>query len=275
MSAKVFKLEYRYPQNTGASAYPKAATDICEAISKSLFWHRTTSVILILSIFALAVFFFSRGAAGIAALSVFVVAVVFKAIVLATMGVGLEYKMDQNWRNFANTRMAPFTYMSKSKRLWEVTSSSGGYDRKYHAGCSVQVQRKEIRVVYSVPFPFKPSVNAYTLYLPDRKFVFLPDCVYMIQGSSCEALHYEHIKWSSSMTIFIESSAPEDSQVVGQTWQYVNKKGGPDRRFSYNPMLVECSYGRLDVNFANRRRAKFMLSGTRVAESIMRLPPCK
>lgn len=275
MSAKVFKLEYRYPQNTGASAYPKAATDICEAISKSLFWHRTTSVILILSIFALAVFFFSRGAAGIAALSVFVVAVVFKVIVLATMGVGLEYKMDQNWRNFANTRMAPFTYMSKSKRLWEVTSSSGGYDRKYHAGCSVQVQRKEIRVVYSVPFPFKPSVNAYTLYLPDRKFVFLPDCVYMIQGSSCEALHYEHINWSSSMTIFIESSAPEDSQVVGQTWQYVNKKGGPDRRFSYNPMLVECSYGRLDVNFANRRRAELMLSGTKVAASIMRLPLSK
>lgn len=274
MSAMSFTLEYRYPQNTGALAYPKAATDICAAINRGLLWHRTTSVLLVLSIIALAAFFFSREA-GIVAFCVFVAAAVFKVIVLATMGVSLEYKMDQNWRNFANTRMAPFTYMSKTKRLWEVTSSSGGYDKKYHAGCSVQVQRKEIRVVYSVPFPFKPSVNAYTLYLPDRKFVFLPDCVYMIQGSSCEALHYEHIKWSSSMTIFVESSAPKDSQVVGQTWQYVNKKGGPDRRFSYNPMLVECSYGRLDVNFANRRRAELMLSGTRVAESIMRLPPCR
>lgn len=274
MSAKAFDLQYRYPQNTGALAYPMAASDICQAISRGLSWHRTTSVILILAILGLAAFFFSREA-GLAALCVFVAAAVFKVIVLATMGVSLKYKMDQNWRNFANTRMAPFTYMSKSKRLWEVTSSSGGYDRKYHAGCSVQVQRKDIRVVYSVPFPFKPSVNAYTLYLPGLKFVFLPDCVYLIHGSSCEALHYEHIKWSSSMTVFVESNAPEDSQVVGQTWQYVNKKGGPDRRFSYNPMLVECSYGQLEVNFANRRRAKLMLSGTRVAESIMRLPPCK
>ena len=77
------------------------------------------------------------------------------------------------------------------------------------------------------------------------------------------------------MTRFVESSAPEDSQVVDQTWQYVNKKGGPDRRFSYNPMLVVCSYGEMEVNFANRRRAKLMLSGTRVSEGIMRLPPSR
>ena len=274
MSAKAFSLEYRYPQNTGALAYPKAASDICDAISRGLSWHRTTSVILILSILGLGAFFLSREA-GIVAFCIFVAAAVFKVIVLVTMGVRLEYKMDQNWRNFANARMAPFTYMSKSKRLWEVTSSSGGYDRKYHAGCSVQIQRKDIRVVYSVPFPFKPSVNAYTLYLSDLKFVFLPDCVYMIQDASCEALRYEHIKWSSSMTRFVEPSAPEDSQVVDQTWQYVNKKGGPDRRFSYNPMLVVCSYGEMEVNFANRRRAKLMLSGTRVSEGIMRLPPCR
>lgn len=274
MSAKAFDLEYRYPQNTGALAYPKAVSDICHAISRGLLWHRISSVIFILSIFGLGSFFVSREA-GIVSICVLVASAVFKVIVLATMGVSLKYKMDQNWRNFANTRMAPFTYMSKSKRLWEVTSSSGGYDRKYNAGCSIQIQRKKIRIVYSAPFPFKPNVNVYTLFLSDRKFVFLPDCLYMIKGSTCEALHYEHVKWSSSMTIFVEPRAPDDSRVVDQTWQYVNKKGGPDRRFSYNPMLVECSYGQLEVNFANRRRAKLMLSGTRVAESIMRLPPCK
>ena len=274
MSCKIFNLEYRYPQNTGAAAYPTAAADICKAVADGLLWHRATSLILIFAMLGLAAFLFSVQA-GVAASCVFALAVMLKIVVLATMGVRLEYKMDQNWRNFANTRMAPFTYMSKSKRLWEVTSSQGGYDRKYHAGCSVQIQRKDIRVAYTVPFPFRPSVNAYTLYLPDTKFVFLPDCVYMIQGSSCEALRYEHIRWSSSMTRFVESSAPEDSQVVDQTWQYVNKKGGPDRRFSYNPMLVVCSYGEMEVNFANRRRAKLMLSGPRVAESIMRLPPTK
>ena len=58
MSAKTFTLEYRYPQNTGALAYPKAAIDICAAINRGLLWHRTTSVLLILSMLALAAFFF-------------------------------------------------------------------------------------------------------------------------------------------------------------------------------------------------------------------------
>lgn len=35
-------------------------------------------------------------------------------------------------------------------------------------------------------------------------------------------------------------------------------------RFSYNQMLVVCSYGEMEVNFANRRRTKLILSGTRL-----------
>jgi len=34
---------------------------------------------------------------------------------------------------------------------------------------------------------------------------------------------------------------------VGQTWQYVNVKGGPDRRYKYNPMLPIMLYGSFDL----------------------------
>ena len=269
MSRK-FNLEYHYPHHTGAAAYPSASQSICAAIGKGLFFHRMSSVVLILSIFGLTSFWISH-TAGLLASCVLVAAVVFKIVVLMTLGVQFEYRMDANWRNYANTRMAPFTYMSQSKCLWEVIGSTGGFDRKYNAGCSVHVQRKNVRVAYSVPFPFKPNVKAYTLYLPDVKFVFLPDCVYMVKEASCTAVRYELIKWASSMTTFVESRAPEDSQVVGRTWQYVNKKGGPDRRFSHNPMFVECSYGELSVNFSCYRHVKLLLSGTKASECIMRL----
>jgi len=35
---------------------------------------------------------------------------------------------------------------------------------------------------------------------------------------------------------------PSDAQVVGRTWQYVNKKGGPDRRFNNNPEIPIALY---------------------------------
>ena len=36
-------------------------------------------------------------------------------------------------------------------------------------------------------------------------------------------------------TRFVESSnVPRDATIVGKTWQYVNKSGGPDRRYKNN-----------------------------------------
>jgi len=54
------------------------------------------------------------------------------------------------------------------------------------------------------------------------------------------------------LVAFVESdSVPSDSQVIGQTWRYVNKKGGPDRRFSSNPQIPIAKYGELTVRSAS------------------------
>lgn len=267
---KTHNFVYRYPQNIGVAAFPKQSDLICKQLGRGLALHQTTSIFLIISLIGLLGGFIAPGIAVFFGITT-VIMIVLKIVVLQTMTVQLNYTMDQNWRNFANTRMAPFTYMVKCQRIWEVLKSQGGYDRKYNAGCNVQVSRKSIRVLNSLPFPFKANVNGYAICLNDRKFVFLPDCVYMIQGSEFKALHYEHIKWQVGTTRFVESNAPSDARIVGQTWQYVNKKGGPDRRFSCNPQLYECLYGEFEVNFANQRRAKFLLSGTRMVEGMMRL----
>jgi hypothetical protein len=48
---------------------------------------------------------------------------------------------------------------------------------------------------------------------------------------------------TSNVTRFIESDIlPHDAQVVDYTWQYVNKNGGPDRRFNNNRKLPICIY---------------------------------
>lgn len=267
---RTHNLVYRYPTNAGTNGYPQNADEICRQLSSGLSMHRATSVLLIISLLGLLGYFVdSRIAVFFGFLSVAMLVV--KIIVMRQMAVHLNYTMDQNWKNLANTRMAPFTYMIRCQRIWEVMSSRSGYDRKYNAGCNVQVSRKDVRVVGALPFPFKVNVNAYAIYLQDVRFVFLPDCVYMIRGTEFTALHYEHLKWRIGTTKFVESRAPSDARVVGYTWQYVNKKGGPDRRFNYNPQLVECLYGEFEVDFANQRRAQFLLSGTQMVEGMMRI----
>jgi hypothetical protein len=51
---------------------------------------------------------------------------------------------------------------------------------------------------------------------------------------------------------FIEGSAPPTDAVhVDYTWQYVNVKGGPDRRYANDPMRPIMLYGRLLFTTAN------------------------
>jgi hypothetical protein len=37
-----------------------------------------------------------------------------------------------------------------------------------------------------------------------------------------------------------EGPVPRDAERIGITWKYVNKGGGPDRRYKNNPQLPSC-----------------------------------
>lgn len=56
------------------------------------------------------------------------------------------------------------------------------------------------------------------------------------------ACSYANLNTESFSAQFIEQeSVPRDATVVDHTWQYVNKKGGPDRRFNSSRDCIEVS----------------------------------
>lgn len=40
---------------------------------------------------------------------------------------------------------------------------------------------------------------------------------------------------------------PKDSNVIDYTWEYLNKSGGPDKRFQNNRKLPICKYGEMEL----------------------------
>jgi hypothetical protein len=48
-----------------------------------------------------------------------------------------------------------------------------------------------------------------------------------------------------SIRFIDEDSVPSDAVVVDRTWKFVNKNGGPDRRFNGNRELPICAYGEM------------------------------
>ena len=43
------------------------------------------------------------------------------------------------------------------------------------------------------------------------------------------------------------NSIPSYARIVDHTWKYVNKSGGPDKRFSDNKQLPVCIYGEMSI----------------------------
>src|SRR5262249_28138346 len=77
---------------------------------------------------------------------------------------------------------------------------------------------------------------------------------------------YEDCDISASTTRFIESDgAPTDAHVVDETWRYVNRNGGPDRRFSNNRRLPICVYGQIDLKSKSGLNVRIHCSRAEVA----------
>ena len=78
---------------------------------------------------------------------------------------------------------------------------------------------------------------------------FLPDRILVRDGKRYADLPYSACRTAASPTRFIEEGAvPPDAVRVGTTWKYVNKGGGPDRRYKSNRQLPILKYGELTLS---------------------------
>ena len=79
-----------------------------------------------------------------------------------------------------------------------------------------------------------------------RSLYFFPDRILIHDKSRFGAISYSNVQVQLDNTRFIESSGvPRDARIIGQTWQYVNQNGSPDKRFKNNRQIPIASYSSL------------------------------
>ena len=121
-----------------------------------------------------------------------------------------------------------------SSVIWRVTSQTVNRDIKYTAGANRSLERTPTRITFNDQ-RLTSNVNTSWIWVAGGGLCLLPDRMLFFGSSGVASLDYEHVRMSSSLVNFREDGyVPPDSTNVGMTWQYVNKNGGPDRRFSNN-----------------------------------------
>ena len=128
-------------------------------------------------------------------------------------------------------------------RVWHLESTAQVHDRKYYAGADQLVRRKAISIKTGAFAYFKTNVDIPCIPVGRQILAFTPDRLLVFENNAVGAVAYESLDIRIERSNFMESGGlPSDAQVVGRTWQYVNKKGGPDRRFNNNPEIPIALY---------------------------------
>lgn len=190
---------------------------------------------------------------------------VLKIYVKTKGTIDLDYTIDDDQQHLVDERMNPMLKITECAKVWRIMQTSKVIDKKYSSGASNTVNRTACKAATKAPFPFKANLQVASFKSGKETLLFLPDKLFIIQGSKIGALNYTDITYNAHTTRFVESeSVPKDSQVVGHTWKYVNKSGGPDKRFKDNRQLPICLYGELELGSTSGLNTVIMFSNPNI-----------
>ena len=173
----------------------------------------------------------------------------------------LFYELDSANESAFEALHEAFNTLAGCRKAWRIDAQAAVHDRKYHAGAGAVVRRKDAYFGKGLPpmvksnleVPYVKSGSTSLYYMPERVLVYSP--------AGAGAISYKDLEVSGQPRQFIEDGAvPVDAQVVGHTWRYVNKSGGPDRRFKDNRQLPIALYEELSFTSASGLNELYQLS---------------
>lgn len=171
------------------------------------------------------------------------------------------YDIDEETESKLQQFYNSFDEIKKCQRKWYILSKNYNFDAKYNSGASSLVNRIDILITNKVPKYIKTNVKIPCIPAGKQKLYFFPDKILIIEGKKVGALSYKNLKISVENGNFVETEMkPWDGTVVDYTYKYVNKSGGPDRRFANNPRCPIMSYSYINFYGDNGFNECIMLS---------------
>ena len=178
----------------------------------------------------------------------------------------LDFNFDKETLNDYITIRKYFDEMSKSNKIWDITSYRKT-DRYHERTVATRtITRQPVQFYHqSLDFMKTPyyamvlgNANGGNLYI-------YPFFVIVKESSSTDfgIIDLKNISFIYSDSSFIEEeTVPSDSKNLGYTWKYCNKNGSPDRRYANNYQIPIQQYGKIVISSSEGLNEEFMISNS-------------
>jgi hypothetical protein len=159
---------------------------------------------------------------------------------------------DQSFEQLQAARNA-FALIVDCNFVWQYEEEQRTDDWKRNAGAGTLVKRSRVFPKLVDQIPGFESNAVVGLSIGTTGLYLLPDGYVIRAGDHCRAAG-KSMSFCSATTNFREEDVqPADAELIGTTWRYVNKKGGPDLRFNDNRQIPIYRYGQVDINCGSMR----------------------
>ena len=222
-------------QTQGVSVTNQAIVkDIKRARLLNWLWIATTAVLFV----------------GVAWWTVFImlaIRILLPRFFRAEVNYELDTEAANEWEKFAEF----FSTLKTSKRLWVIETSQSVMNTKTNAGAGRNLTRSQLTLKKTkanriIGFGVFSNSPCFKLKGKQCTILFLPCDIIIKKGKHIVACSYENLEIRTGTTNFIETDpVPKDATIIRYTWQFVNKDGSADRRYSNNRKLPVCQYGRI------------------------------
>lgn len=175
-----------------------------------------------------------------------------------------------NWESFVNSLL--LLYSCSEKWITEKENQHPG--SKYNSWTTNSISTDRIvsvrKLIPNQSNEFKIDCNVTAVEIKSYKntLLFLPSDIVVKSYSTLLSYSYAQISTLAEQFIFVNSHSPKDTEVVGTTWQYVNKDGSQDLRFKNNPVRYRCRYGKVVFSSKDGINIEIDMSNKTVAERI-------
>jgi len=200
-----------------------------------------------------------------------------KESILENITLKVDVSMDEQIETKFNELQRKFSDMQSTSRAYYIANQSYITNQvQQRTSASYTVTRNAVDLYKSfennfIITPYQPiilnTVNDGTLLLYPGFLVI----IYNNPQYNQNAIHVT--KWkdinimNSTVNFHEEDGVPNDSEIVGRTWKYVNKNGSPDKRYSYNPEIPIVRYYELTIIVSNKSGYCYYISNVNRGEA--------
>jgi hypothetical protein len=161
----------------------------------------------------------------------------------------LMYDLDDTATKVFEKFATEFDELSRSQKVMNIDTKGVVYDWKRHAGAAFEVKSGPARLGYGTPKRIQTNVSVPFIGGGMNTVYFFPDLLLVRQNKTIGGLDYRNVSIEFHDQLFNEvERVPGDSVVIGYTWRFVRRDGGPDRRFNNNFQIPVLNYQAMIVN---------------------------